>query len=337
MTRVTLKDIADKLGFSVSYTARAFKGRPGIPPLACQKVREMAGQLGYQPDPMLTALSAYRQARKPAAFQGTLAFLTTEFDEKRWLATPETGDLLNGARERAESLGYRIEYFNIGKDHKTHLRVWKMLRSRGIRGAIIRALPFELHRFDVPFGQFPHIYLFSEPHVPTAPAISSYHAQSMELVLQELLKRGYRHPALVLSSELSEFLHHSWRMAFYAHATKFARHAVHSHEKLEINPVALSRWLKQERADVLIYCTSENFIPKLPGTRQSDCVCMDLLYPDCGVAGIYQNRRHGGSVAVDWMQSMLLTAQAGNNPNPHVIMIPGIWKEGTGSLKTGSH
>ena len=62
MRRVTLKDVAREVGISVSCTARALKGRPGISQATTQKVQQVADKLGYRPDPMLSALSSYRES-----------------------------------------------------------------------------------------------------------------------------------------------------------------------------------------------------------------------------------------------------------------------------------
>ena len=333
MRRITLKDVAADAGLSVSCTARALKGRPGFPASTCARVRKIADKLGYRPDPMLMALAAYRQSRKPVSFQGTLAFLTTRFDEKTWLADPEGGELLRGARQRAESLGYRMDYFNLGKSRKSHQRVGKILQSRGICGALIRSFPVALEELHLPFEKFTCIDLFSKPHLQKLPTVSSYHTQSMELVLQQLLQRGYRHPALILRNNLSDYLHHGWQMAFTAYVSRFTQTSTYIHDGELANPVALMRWAKKRKVDVLIYCGNEYLSHHLLDEKyvsigRMGVVCMDLFNPRGEVAGIYQNRFWGGAVAVEWLQSMLITAQVGIVHRPTALMIPGVWQEG---------
>jgi len=316
----------------VSAAARALKGRPDISAATCQRVREAAVRLKYRPDPLLTALSAYRNARRPTSFRETLAFLATRCDEKTWLSSPETGDLLRGARSKAESLGYRLDYFNIGITGEDQRKAWKILRSRGIRGALIRSFPTPLDRINLPLKKFACIDLFSSPHLDHLPTVSSYHAQSMELALQELLKRGCRHPALVLEMELGEYLHHGWWMAFAVYSSRFTRASTCLREELVKNPEALFRWAEKRRVDALIFCSSENLVAeswrKKALLKRMDLVCLDLLDPGCGLAGIYQDRHRGGALAVEWLHGQLLTAQTEAANGPYSLLIPGTWKEG---------
>jgi LacI family transcriptional regulator len=144
MQRVTLKEVAAAVGISVSSAARGLKGRSDISASTRARIQQVVERLGYRPDPMLAALSAYRQSQKPKHFQGTLAFLTTRHDEKMYLNSSICsieGDLLRGTRQRAESLGYRLDYFNMGKTKRSHQQIWKVLQSRGIRGVLLRSAP----------------------------------------------------------------------------------------------------------------------------------------------------------------------------------------------------
>ena len=58
---------------------------------------------------------------------------------------------------------------------------------------------------------------------------------------------------------------------------------------------------------------------------------MDILDPECGLAGIYQNRPRGGAAAVEWLHGTLMTAHLGIEKLRSATMLPGTWREG-GSL-----
>jgi LacI family transcriptional regulator len=211
---------------------------------------------------MLTALSAYCRAAKPESYHCTLAFLTTRSDEQAWLRNRENGDLLRGARARADSLGFRVDFINIGPTRKAQLQAWAVMQARGIRGAMIRSLPVALADLHLPFEKFPCIDLFSAPMVPELPTVSSYHAQSMELVLGELAQRGYQHPALIVGEGLSEYLHQGWRMVFQVESTRFSQASLYLHQNEVIDFPRLSLWARERNVDALIFGISENFSPK---------------------------------------------------------------------------
>ena len=328
MKRPTLKDVAADVGMSISCTARALKGRPGFPTETYLKVREAADRLGYSPDPMLAALSAYRLSKNPRSFQGTLAFIANG-SKAAALGSREMGDLYQGAEERANSLGYRLEYFDLGTNRKAHDQMWRVIRARGIPGGLIRSFPRPIEEIYFPLSEFMGIDLFSSPHFKVLPTVSSYHAQSMEEVSGELLTRGYRHPGLILTQGLNSYLFYGWWMGFTANAPRFP-HASTLLNADQLSPAEQDKWAREKGVDVLIYCISENIIPKkIPGGKKVDVVCMDLIHPECGVTGIHQNRFQAGAIAVEWLQSILITARMGMVRAPHAMMVPGVWHEGS--------
>ncbi|HEY8904238.1 MAG TPA: LacI family DNA-binding transcriptional regulator [Chthoniobacterales bacterium] len=346
MQRVTIKDIAEAVGLSVSCTARALKGRPDISRATCRRVSEMAERMGYAPDPILGALAAYRQSRKPAQFRGTLAFVTPFGSEKSCLAGWDFGDLLRGARARAEALGYSLDYFNLADARKHRRGIEGILRARGIRGVLIRSIPKTIREISFPFDRFMCVNLFSEPHASILSTVSSHHAQSMELVLSKLKERGCRHPALVIHESLSELIHHGWWTTFAVYGSQFENASVFTFDDKRMPLFArdlarhrqavasLNAWARERRVDALIYGSSEHGIPtahKRPEWRARNIphvVSLDLSDPDCGLCGIYQDRFQASAVAVDWLQAQMLTERADIQPPRIAIMVPGRWIEG---------
>lgn len=61
--RVTLKQVAAKAGVHVSTAWRALKNDTYVDAAKRARIRAVAKELGYTPDPMLTALSHYRGGR----------------------------------------------------------------------------------------------------------------------------------------------------------------------------------------------------------------------------------------------------------------------------------
>ena len=68
LKRVTLRDLAKKLGVSHTTVSLALREHHSITPARRQEVKRLAEKLGYRPDPFLSALSAYRLQNRPASF-----------------------------------------------------------------------------------------------------------------------------------------------------------------------------------------------------------------------------------------------------------------------------
>lgn len=332
MERITLKQVAAEAGISISCTARALKGRPGISSTTRFRVREIAERLGYRPDPMLSALATYREANRQTSFQGTLAYLATNKDEQSCLSIPETGDLLRGVKKRADQLGYQVEYFTLVQSGLEHSRLWKNLKARGVCGAVMRSFPLSQKIVLSPEYGISCIDLFGQPYSEILPTVSSYHSQSMELALNKLLERGVRRPGLVIDLKISNLLHHGWLMVFGVYANQFQKTFLFEHQGCPSKSSVLADWITASRLDAVIFCTSENMMPKKSLVanwlrKDISVISMDLLNPEGGIMGIYQDRFRAGVAAVTQLHGMIITGKLELETHNNSIQIPGVWKE----------
>jgi DNA-binding LacI/PurR family transcriptional regulator len=85
--RVSLRDIGLKLGVSHVTVSLALRGDPRISAARREEVQRTARELGYSPDPMLTSLSAYRQAKQSVSIKATIAWIN------QWEDPEETAQL----------------------------------------------------------------------------------------------------------------------------------------------------------------------------------------------------------------------------------------------------
>src|SRR4051812_39344206 len=73
--RVTVRDIAQKMGVSHVTVSYALRGLPRVSASMREKICQEAERLGYRPDPMLQALSSYRRLGRTPAIRAALAWL----------------------------------------------------------------------------------------------------------------------------------------------------------------------------------------------------------------------------------------------------------------------
>jgi hypothetical protein len=71
-----------------------------------KKILRVAARMGYSPDPMLSALAAYRTRRRPATFHGTLAWIVNSDFNFNWRNNIHFVDYYKGALLRAKYHGY---------------------------------------------------------------------------------------------------------------------------------------------------------------------------------------------------------------------------------------
>lgn len=132
-SRITLKDVALACGKDVSTVSLALRGHPRIPKTTREKIEAVARQLGYHPDPALSALIRHRQnGLGPKSEWSHLLYVIPRacaFEE-----TPVSA--IAGARRRAAELGYRIDLFRMD-DYSSDEAAARILVNRGFVGLLL--------------------------------------------------------------------------------------------------------------------------------------------------------------------------------------------------------
>lgn len=141
--RITQRDIAREAGVDVSTVSLCLSAHPRIPERTREKVLSVATRLGYQRDPALAAIASCRWSGRRDNTGLVIAFVVDDLES----AEIELRLYLEGAKDRAEALGYRIEAIQLS-DYSDLVSLHRVVRSRGIRGMITgqsrRELPEEL-------------------------------------------------------------------------------------------------------------------------------------------------------------------------------------------------
>jgi DNA-binding LacI/PurR family transcriptional regulator len=296
----------------------------------------VAKSLGYRSDPALSALVAYRgRVRKPDDY-GTLALLSARgHDEKR---LPEYFRLyIQGMRETAGELGYRLEIFEIFPDRNSHRQVSRILYSRGIRGVIIGPVPENWPHLDLQWKHFSAVTLGRSLLSPRLHRVTPNHYPTVEVIYQKLRELGYRKIGFCdrLGSEqnmhfmnLSVYL----RCLYFDGGNSLTSPPYLFESKETLNPLP---WLERHSFDALICGWSDSIRKLVEGSRfevpkhlgLAD-ISAHLEEPD--YAGIVHNQRAIGSAAISLLHANLLRNHRGipTQAQRQSITIDGAWRQG---------
>ena len=102
--RIRLKDIAEKAQLSVAAVSMAMKNDPTMAKATVEKVKKIAEEMGYSPDPALSALSAYRSKLRVQNQFSVLGLVTNWSTRDGWSGNPLQKDVIEGAKDRALKL-----------------------------------------------------------------------------------------------------------------------------------------------------------------------------------------------------------------------------------------
>src|SRR5688572_15026259 len=130
---VTFRQIAKASGLAVATVSYALRNDPKIPAATIARVQAVAEKMGYRPNPRVAALMAHIRRARPVATGERIAFL--------WLARPDPYVRTHqGAKQRAEQLGYEMEDFVVRDRARDAPRLERILRTRRITGVVLSPL-----------------------------------------------------------------------------------------------------------------------------------------------------------------------------------------------------
>lgn len=137
-----MAEVAKQAGVSQPTVSRALSNHPGLPRETCERIQKIARDMGYKRNPYVSAFVANRHSKSDASLT-TLACISYHHT-----LLPSHSAFFEGARERAEALGFQYEFFIPNQLNLSGKRLSKVLFSRNIWGVLI--LPFRINPSDEP-------------------------------------------------------------------------------------------------------------------------------------------------------------------------------------------
>jgi DNA-binding LacI/PurR family transcriptional regulator len=327
--RITQRDVALRVGVGRSAVSMAFRNDPGIPPATRERIRRIAAEIGYSPDPMLTALAAYRTRLRPSNYHGTLAWLFSSRGGYDWTRFSQFRDYLEGARQAAQRHGFSIETFDLARRGAGPEKIASIFRARNITGILVCPQPAaETEITGFPWDNFSVVsfgYTLKAPRVHT---VAAAQFQASIDCAQRLLAAGCRRIGFVLAGNHIKRTNLTYLGGFLA-ALEMAGESVRI--PLLINaqpePESLKAWLKHYKPDGIVggYYMA-GWLGKF-GLRMPDDVCLaspSVRDRDGDISGVWENSPQIGVAACDLLVSLLHRGERGAPEVPQRVTVLGL-------------
>jgi LacI family transcriptional regulator len=190
--RPSLRDIARRLNVSHVTVSMALRNHPRISSERRAEVQEMARKLGYQPDPMLASLIAYRNRKRVKPIVAALAWINRWPDPKALRRMKEFEAYWEGASEAASRLGYRLEEFQVSSG-LTAARFNRILVARGVQGVLVPPHPAEVDwgSFNIEWTKFAVVRFGFSASQLKVHMIGNDQMRSSELAVRRMVELGY--------------------------------------------------------------------------------------------------------------------------------------------------
>ena len=339
MPPVTMRVIADQVGYSKNTVSLALRGHRSIPESTRDVIRKAADKLGYRPNAVVSHLIAQLRAGRSAQFQAKLALVNAHRDPKALRTHATIPAYVRGCERRGLQLGYTFDHFWL-HDPKLKAESWiRILRTRGIKGIIIVGL---MDHNQLP----PHLQAVwaAFPSVVTGvrtrdPALSFSCVDHHDLLIQAFeraLALGYQRPALVIDERIDRLVEgrFSGAMLTAQQGLPAARRvpAFRHIEPARTDPKFFPRWLDRHRPDVLLSLYNIVFpwlkdhglrVPQDIGVIQ-----LEWRESHAEISGMNQHNDAVGEAAVDMVVGQIHRNESGIPDFPRATLIGASWVEG---------
>ena len=348
--RVTLADIAKRAEVHVTTVSLALRNHPRLPEKTRKRIQDLAKEMGYQPDPILQALVAYRGKVMERRNPPTLAYVTNWDAEYGWKQTTAHPQFYEGADAKAQEQGFKLDHFWMGEPGLSHTRMSKILQARGITGVIIashrRASDVDLH-FD--WTGFSAVKIDYFPHQPEIHQVNNDHCSIMRLAMQRARDHGYRRIGAVMHRGWDHAVDYMWKagalisqdyqppedrvpMHLFPAAEKVDEWMTETTHEVVADTAQFKRWYEEHRPEVIL--SKRSFIQpcldamglKIP----DDVAFIDLFLEeeDGSIAGVRQNHNTVGELALEILAGQLHYHKFGIPEIPTRTQVEGTWFDG---------
>lgn len=194
--RVTLRDIATVAGVSHVAVSHALRNRAQVSAETRNRIIKIAEEMGYQPDPMLAALSQYRMSIRDNPVQASLALINPLKNPDDLHVQKELDLYCHGAKQAAKKLGYSIEEFRTSE--LSLKRMESMFKTRNIQGIILaKTLPLSyqdesIDWHDFSWHDFATVRFGRKTDFPEAHFVTSSQTSNTIKAFGKIAKKGYQ-------------------------------------------------------------------------------------------------------------------------------------------------
>jgi len=337
---MSVRSIARELGVSATAVSLALKDSPRVSAGLRAQVRRLAKTSGHVPNARLAELMREVRHSGAPAYRATIGLISLFPEERPWIERPtysHLGLVREGARQRAEAHGYKLEDFWVKRPGLSPDRLRAILEARGIRGLLcLGSLDPEEH---FPAALQPFAVVTHAASIPDKlHRVVSHFVADARTLFEELLRRGYRRPGLVILVSGDRRTDHLYSATFLSHAErKFKGPPIPVLRAETWNEAEFAAWFASHRPDVVVLHQYEAYTAELEAflarrrcvvPRDVGLALLDKLPDRERYSGICQDPAMMGATATEMLLGRILLGDFGLPEFPKVELVQGRWNEG---------
>jgi DNA-binding LacI/PurR family transcriptional regulator len=336
--RPTMRDIAKIANVSVVTVSLALRKHSSIPASTRERIEAIGRQIGYRPDPALSALMVYRRGAKPSGYHGTIAWINAHSHPEHVRNALTFSLYFQGAQDCCVELGYKLEEFPLIEFDMNFRKLSKVLYSRNIQGVIFPPMERDqahISPLSFAWDRFSAVAVGFSLAGPQLHMIGPAQFRSARLAVRKLRSLGYRRIGCINNETLTKRTDSNFLGGYLVEVSRFpAQHQVpiFTMTKSRDHMSECKKWYQAHKPDAILdfsdyadYSRRLSRELKNPGFAFAS---IDVLEGPSELAGINQNNRLVGRTAVDEVVSLILSNKRGIPKTPKRVLIEGCWING---------
>jgi LacI family transcriptional regulator len=332
---VRLQDIADRAGISRAAVSLALRHHASIPAATRARVEALARELGYRPNPLVSALMSYQRTTRKRRETHLTIGLIVNFSRKGEWKPYLSPDLLSTAAARAEQHGYGLEEFWLAELKMTPERLGSVLYQRNIPGVIIAPLPVARGELDLEWERFSGVAIGYSLIHPSLHRVTTNRFLAMRLAIEKLRERGYKRLGLAMRLNQDARVNHQWGAAFVWEQQQLpAKYRTEPFiiDEREWSAARFAEWFEHHRPEVILGYDPVivEWLKRLRMRVPDDVGFVHLWNPDRSgkYAGLYHDPPAIGAAAVDFVVGMIHRNERGLPEAPQTLLLEATWQDG---------
>jgi len=331
--QTTMQQIADAVGVSRMAVSLALRNSPKISAKTRERISQAADELGYRPNPMVSALMTQLRAGREVKRPTTVAYVTAYPTEDGWRQPGLFTEFYTGAKKRAAALGYTLEEWWLRRPGLSEQRFSDILFTRNILGLIIAPLPAGGAALALDWPRFASAAIGYSVASPSIHRVSNDQYSTIRLAIAELTRLGYRRIGMAMTRDGDERVNCNWSAGLLVFQSSIPPER-RIPALLADGPFgpAFASWFTSYQPDAIISQEPEciDILQNL-GVR----VPHDVGFAHLGVtaddtqwAGVNQAAELVGNAAVDVVDAQLRRNERGLPAQQKTVLVRGHWVPG---------
>lgn len=329
----TIRDVAALAGVHFTTVSLVLRNDPRISASTAARVHAAAEKLNYRPDPMVMALMANVRGGRRKRHLVTIAFCT-HWQGDGWKQLRPHRLFFEGASKRAESMGYKVEHFNLAQDGMSIARWTQIFKTRAIRGLVLASFQDPVRELPLEWTEFSAVRIDPNPRNPHLDTVCTHQSQIVRMAFRQAQARGYERIGLVSHQLWDERLGDALLAGFLTEQANVpARRRVPAFRTYDWTQEAFAKWFRKAQPDTLIAMDEQRVLGWIDSLRlrvpaDLGFVSLDQTDETGAIAGLRKNHELLGANAIDVLIAKLHHNERGVPEFPRITLIGGKWIEG---------